>query len=314
MEKLVHYSHEKHPLILTQLRQQDEGDHQKSNCYGCHKPTLPEPTYTCKECNIFLHKQCAELPRTIAHPGHEEHPMMLLWRSARFNCEACGTDEEQQSYICCTCSFWIHRSCALLPKINYHKGHDHPLSLAYCLPSEYQKYEIPCDICRKEKPVQNWVYYCAPCRYFVHLKCMTTDRFNLVIEGPEPKNSFVQNTSSVILPTNIFIRIISLVMEKQKGKQIKEFGQMEEIHPRFWQYHCGECDQSFHPNCIPTLGESRNIVFGQIVNVSGHEHPIASVPEGDLHASCSSCNVSLYGKRAFKCSTCRYYKCFKCVG
>ncbi|KAL3533820.1 hypothetical protein ACH5RR_007341 [Cinchona calisaya] len=279
MEELIHFSHEKHPLILTQLGQQDDGDHQKSNCYGCQKPTLAEPTYTCEECNIFLHKQCAELPREITHPlhaehpikllaakslystyerlffcnackqetnsftyhcdsgcefyvdiscafaegklehpSHEQHPMMLLRRLARFNCDACGTDEEQQSYVCYICSFWIHRSCALLPKISHRKEHDHPLSLAYYLPIEYRRYEIPCDICFKEIPVQNWVYYCGPCRYFVHLKCMTTNRFNTK-RGHFDLRVIEDEQNLVHLPTNSFGNIL----KKLHGKEIVEF-------------------------------------------------------------------------------------------
>ncbi|KAL3533822.1 hypothetical protein ACH5RR_007343 [Cinchona calisaya] len=62
MERLKHFSHAKHPLILTQVENHEA---KKSNCYGCQKPILSEPTYTCKECNIFLHKKCAKLPIEI---------------------------------------------------------------------------------------------------------------------------------------------------------------------------------------------------------------------------------------------------------
>nr|XP_027067417.1 uncharacterized protein LOC113693027 [Coffea arabica] len=220
-------------ILATQL-QHDDQKPINSVCYGCQKPILEEPTYKCSECNIFLHKTCAELPREMLHhplhPNHplkllpnspypkdrrclcdacrqpwnsfvyhcyrcnfdldilcafpqgklehpsHEHPLTLVQRIASFACDACGTKEEQQSYICTACTFWIHRSCALLPTINHRKPHQHPLSLAYCFPIEYCRYEIPCDISFKKIPFQNWVYYCGPCRYFVHLKCMTRDR------------------------------------------------------------------------------------------------------------------------------------------
>ena len=190
MEELKHFSHEEHPLILTQADEADQNSN--SSCYGCQKSILTEPSYKCRECNIFLHKRCAELPgELINHPLHNdhplnllthspewkirkcndckelcngfiyhcshcddfdldikclfpegqlehpshEHPLTLLQKKASFKCDACGIEKEkEQSYICVACPLWIHKSCALLPRISHRKDHEHPLSLAYSFP------------------------------------------------------------------------------------------------------------------------------------------------------------------------------------
>lgn len=41
-----------------------------------------------------------------------------------------------------------------------------------------------------------------------------------------------------------------------------------EIHPKFWLYHCRECDYSFHPRCILQLDEYSNIKFGGTFKVN----------------------------------------------
>lgn len=568
MEELKHFSHEKHPLILAAQLQQDDQKPINSVCYGCEKPILEEPTYKCSECNIFLHKTCAELPREmmnhplhpdhplkllpnspypkdrsclcdacrqpwnsfvyhcyrcnfdldilcafpqgkVEHPSHE-HPLTLVQRRASFACDACGTKEEQQSYICTTCTYWIHRSCALLPTINHRKPHEHPLSLAYSFPIEYRRYEIPCDICFEKIPFQNFVYYCGPCRYFVHLKCMTRDRF--LPRGMHPPNDKEDEEDLVQLPTNNFVQGIRHILEKQQGMEIVQvpkkvqvsccqhtlvlvdiqkliksrnveritcnrciepvvslccqcpqcnyfvhltcvqlpeelqhpshekhklklafvsyvWGMIkctacnldcngylfkcdtcrlftfdvkcallpstiahkahehslvqtywsksnrcsscgnvsrgflfacepcgfyldnecallpesvhhrwdkhplplsfppfsdrpgefyceiceEEIHPRHWHYHCRECDQSFHPRCIPGLGATRNCNFGRILEFGRHPHPLNFVREGEYRSTCDSCHERMYGNRVFKCETCQFYICPKCV-
>ncbi|XP_071912135.1 uncharacterized protein [Coffea arabica] len=419
--ELKHFSHEKHPLILaTQLQQDDQKPIHSSVCYGCQKPILEEPTYKCSECNIFLHKTCAELPREMLHhPLHLDHPLKLLpnspypkdrsclcdacrqpWNSfvyhcyrcnfdldilcafpqgklehpshehlltlvqriASFACDACGTKEEQQSYICTACTFWIHRSCALLPTINHRKPHQHPLSLAYCFPIEYRRYEIPCDICFKKIPFQNWLYYCGPCRYFVHLKCMTNDRilplytFDVkcallpsTIDHKAHEHSLVQtyrgdgnkcnscgnvvrsflyacepcgfylNYECALLPESVNHRwdkhTLPLSFPPFSDRPDEFYCEIceEEIHPRRWHYHCRECDQSFHPRCIPGLGVTRNCNFGRILEFGRHPHPLKLVREGEYRSTCDSCHERMYGNRVFKCETCQFYICIKCV-
>nr|XP_027080299.1 uncharacterized protein LOC113703207 isoform X2 [Coffea arabica] len=238
-KQLNHFSHEEHPLILSELRKEnDDGsiDRKFVVCYGCQEQILDPAAYCCFACHFFLHKRCAELPRQIRHPMHSQHDLVLLgkppyysrscicdacgqddWKfftyhcslcefdldvscaildqpeilepreieldchhhrliqlekPASFLCDACGKVDEDSSYLCTICPFWIHKKCALRPTTVKHKDHNHPLHLAYSLPSDYRKFSQQCSVCWKKVRLRDWVYYCGPCRYFVHITCV----------------------------------------------------------------------------------------------------------------------------------------------
>ncbi|XP_027081249.2 uncharacterized protein [Coffea arabica] len=238
-KQLNHFSHEEHPLILSELRKEnDDGsiDRKFVVCYGCQEQILDPAAYCCFACHFFLHKRCAELPRQIRHPMHSQHDLVLLgkppyysrscicdacgqddWKfftyhcslcefdldvscaildqpeileqreieldchhhrliqlekPASFLCDACGKVDEDSSYLCPTCQFWIHKKCALRPTKVKHKDHNHSLQLAYSLPSDHRKFPQQCSVCWKKVRLRDWVYYCGPCRYFVHITCV----------------------------------------------------------------------------------------------------------------------------------------------
>ncbi|KAK1381286.1 Phorbol-ester/DAG-type domain-containing protein [Heracleum sosnowskyi] len=104
-----------------------------------------------------------------------------------YDFQACGTDEGSKdfSYLCKTCLFFIHNRCASAPPKLIFKSHDidHPLVLDYSLPEEYQIYGVSCNLCREEVDPSLWLYYCAYCRYFAHMKCVLS-----AIESGEDRN------------------------------------------------------------------------------------------------------------------------------
>lgn len=130
-------------------------------------------------CGFQVHVGCAQdigvLQSCIDHPSHP-HQMTLLWRPGRSclsRCDACGTIEKGNSYICIICQYWIHESCAKLSTIEFYHHRNHPLSLVYRLPQEYIKFNFKCDICYKALLPRYWAYHCEICRYVVHIKCAT---------------------------------------------------------------------------------------------------------------------------------------------
>ncbi|XP_047958374.1 uncharacterized protein LOC125203906 [Salvia hispanica] len=51
------------------------------------------------------------------------------------------------------------------------EDHDHNLSLSFCVPLEYIRFNYKCDVCSKYFMPTYWIYHCELCRYVVHLKC-----------------------------------------------------------------------------------------------------------------------------------------------
>ncbi|KAF5454031.1 hypothetical protein F2P56_023728 [Juglans regia] len=68
--KIKHFSHEEHDLNLDDKLENNE------KCDGCMQPIFP-PFYASNQCGFFLHKACVELPSTIRHPLHGQHPLIL---------------------------------------------------------------------------------------------------------------------------------------------------------------------------------------------------------------------------------------------
>ncbi|KAL8102715.1 hypothetical protein AgCh_027298 [Apium graveolens] len=144
------------------------------HCGFCNKYVCVQFLYQCSICSISMCLKCSSLERDLNHASHD-HTLTLLPLTSSHFCEACGTEGSKDfSYLCKTCLFWIHKSCASAPPTLIFKPHDidHPLVLDYSLPQQYRKYKVSCDLCGEEVLHPRWLYYCADCRYFGHIKCV----------------------------------------------------------------------------------------------------------------------------------------------
>ncbi|KAK3026784.1 hypothetical protein RJ639_040262 [Escallonia herrerae] len=145
------------------------------NCCGERSEPL---LYRCERCEFYVCTSCAlcALHPQITAQSRHGHPLTIM-RRALFQCDACGIQVEDHAYVCITCRFWVHKSCIELES-TFHSGHhnQHPLTLAFSLPTEYLKFDSQkCDICAKQVRPSLWVYHCAPCRFLAHLKCATSE-------------------------------------------------------------------------------------------------------------------------------------------
>ncbi|CDP14966.1 unnamed protein product [Coffea canephora] len=160
--QITHPMHSQHDLVLLGNR------HCICNACGQDWEFF---TYHCSLCRFDLDVSCANIDREIKLDKHD-HPLIQLTRPATFFCNACSKVGEDSSHLCAVCPFWIHRKCALLSSTVKHKDHNHPLLLAYSLPPDYRSFRQHCPVCREMIHPSNWLYYCGPCRYFVHVTCV----------------------------------------------------------------------------------------------------------------------------------------------
>ncbi|KAK2976139.1 hypothetical protein RJ640_010674 [Escallonia rubra] len=168
--EIEHVLHPEHRLSLF-VRERYSCSTEPCKCCGQFLALL---AYGCDLCKFNICVSCAScaLSPQLTKPSFHEHPLIIM-REALFKCDACGADDKDMSYLCTTCKFWIHKSCALLESRIQCGSHRHPLTLSYSLPEEYVKFKQSCGICgQRLKPVY-WVYACSPCRYFAHVKCAT---------------------------------------------------------------------------------------------------------------------------------------------
>ncbi|KAM7497014.1 hypothetical protein LguiA_021428 [Lonicera macranthoides] len=235
--KLIHFSHD-HPLSLFDI-QSNNGlmPNDKIVCQGCVQPIVSIPFYGCPQCNFSLHKSCAEIPPELQHPFH---PHQLKLRKCShfldwFQCKSCQRGCNGFAYTCELCKFHLDIVCAFLPVVIKHEAHEHPLKFQSI--DDFSK----CNAC--DQYSNGFKYGCDICHFLVDISCATLkrtvkhdwDRHNITLRYPPYSDH----------PDDFYCEICE-----------------EEIHPKFWLYHCGLCDQPFHTDCLRPYYELANFMVG----------------------------------------------------
>ncbi|PWA77683.1 C1-like protein [Artemisia annua] len=193
-----HKSHPFNPLTLTNSNKSFYCD-----LCGNARQLIEGFSYKCIRCDfdacvkcgvVFVAQQAAadalkeEASIKFEHDGHPQHTLTLQLRPAAFLCDACNTKDEGLFYQCDSCDFWIHKTCAsLAPTIDLPHHPNHPLVLVYLLPERFYNYPYYCEFCDKRIMQNDWLYHCANCRYFAHIKCAL-----------KAEQTFVSSTKSIV--------------------------------------------------------------------------------------------------------------------
>ncbi|KAG8499931.1 hypothetical protein CXB51_006602 [Gossypium anomalum] len=152
--KIKHFKH-MHNLML--------GPYENS-CDGCMLP-ISDPFYYCSECDFFLHKACAELPRmkNVWHHYCKE-PIALISNKA-FQCELCWHISNAFAYECCECESKTCLRCAtaLTPGAQICLKHEHPLFF-------YRDRMGKCNACGN---TTMWALSCRKCNFELHNTCFS---------------------------------------------------------------------------------------------------------------------------------------------
>ncbi|KAM0048662.1 putative chromatin regulator PHD family [Helianthus debilis subsp. tardiflorus] len=89
-----------HPLTLLPRSQNPNGVF-KCNCCGQHGDSF---LYSCNDCGVSIHVECAKLPLVMSHRSHC-HQLYLAFSSpymnGAFRCDVCG--------LVCGCKCWLYR-------------------------------------------------------------------------------------------------------------------------------------------------------------------------------------------------------------
>lgn len=218
MEELLHFSHD-HPLTLC-----DELKKDRVTCYGCWRK-ISGMGYLCNQCDFFLHKWCAELPKNLQHPIHPEHSLTLLSRQPNhtYYCEACDKPLDGFSYNCKTCHFNLHAMCASIPRTLRNEIHEHSLIL-----SKKQPDSTKCASCKYN--CRNIVFECEICKIVLDLKCA-------LLPHKVKHNCHVDPL------------ILTSLIEDETDEYYC-FACEERRQPNHWVYYCPDCDIGAHKNCV----------------------------------------------------------------
>ncbi|KAG8480352.1 hypothetical protein CXB51_024541 [Gossypium anomalum] len=254
--EIEHFSHQ-HNLVLS-----DEVK-ERRYCDGCSQLILTS-FYGCLECDFFLHKSCAELPKKKQIWGHVHQDPSVLTPNCLFRCSICH-------FICSgfafKCEFYLCKEnicvrCVEIPLSCMSGGHEHLLLW-------YRTYFGQCCNACGNSIDGHAVYRCKACNFNVHSVCV-----NLL-----PQTTWHKSDRHCLILT---------YHEDNDYSQYHYCDVCEkERNPNTWFYHCPICDNSAHYFCV-----FRNIPFlkrGSEIKESDHPHALMFVEKVYDYPECHKC-------------------------
>ncbi|GKD86969.1 C1-like protein, partial [Tanacetum coccineum] len=150
--------HEKHPLKLINGAGIKEEKPEGARCFGCAKPiSLSDSTYGCTECHFFLHKSCAQLPRTINLPSIFPHLLKLI----DMRTTGCTV------FVCVVCRLdpLAHGLC--------YSPNDEAAIFAFCINCCVVEisHKAEADAVKKQAMDEGLFYQCDSCDFWIHQTC-----------------------------------------------------------------------------------------------------------------------------------------------
>lgn len=287
-------------MLLEQV-ETSKNDDQTLICNACIKPiSATYSFYACMKCNYFLHKFCFDLPGMLpvgVYSIHPKHPLHLFHISDKYSfvkCASCGLLTNGFYYRCKKCDIRFDINCCFLPNKMKHKSHKHPLVKSGPSGS-------PCFAC-------NWIW---------------TDSDIFECENTSCRFSCRIHTKCLSLPSTIRHRWdphpISLIYPPFDYEGVIYCEICEElVNANYWFYHCRECDQSFHTECLRPL---HNVKVGDRVDVDVALHPhtmtlVYKRRNDYCHPlECCNCHNKDLDKFTplFECANCDIVACVVCV-
>ncbi|XP_049342609.1 uncharacterized protein LOC125806895 [Solanum verrucosum] len=283
--QIDNFQHKMHSLVLSNNTNKD-----KLVCDGCVGPIVDRRYYSCQQCSYFLHITCSQLPGDLElyHPFHPEHPLYI--RHPEYccffrQCSHCKLDTNGWWFECTErdCGFHLDMKCAFIPKAIAHRSHRHPLC-------RISVSNVDCSACGRR--LSGLSYGCKACGFYLGNDC--------ALLPATTTHKWDEHPLTLIFPpfTDHPDEFLCEICETF-------------AHPKYWLYHCRECDQSFHPHCIPRHGMSRNIKFGSTIQIA--EHSLKLVEKGEFKSQCGVCRDHLYETEALLCTACNLHICRKCI-
>ncbi|XVF83025.1 hypothetical protein PTKIN_Ptkin16aG0099400 [Pterospermum kingtungense] len=275
---IVKHFHHVHNLVL-----EDEMEDNSGNCDGCML-SISTPFYYCSECNFYLHKTWAELPKAKHHWFHR-YVATLQFDDFR-KCNLCrrhcsGLFYESLSH---GREFDFCLRCAKVPNVIKCEGHKHFLFFDH-------KCQKQCNGCGVGN--RYGAFRCRKCSFALDFACLTLP------------HAFQHKCDPHLLQ-------LTHVDENDDVEQHYCDICEEKRDPTHWYYHRSRCDSYAHPECV--LGKFPFIKDGITWPYTRHPHGhnLTFVRNVDGYPECFHCH-KLCEDQTLKCSKCIYFRHCKCL-
>ncbi|KAG2694765.1 hypothetical protein I3760_08G160600 [Carya illinoinensis] len=284
----------------------------------------------------------AEIVTEIEHIWHKHHLKLAVELENNEKCDGCARYLSSLQYYCCLqCKFFLHKSCADLPRKKLHPLHKHPLTLQ-TPPNKPQNLSpygpeiFRCGACGRS--ANGLVYSCDDCRFQLDVPCSLIPT-KFTHEGHEHP-LFLLSTdvgkgecTSCGQVSRLFIRCadceFSMDMECATLPLTTKYEHYEqsfglsytveddsddlyycdicekERDPEHWFYFCEDLQFAAHPKCI--LGNWPLIKFGRTYTYEVHQHPLTFVERTTDHPKCQACGSKSGYPLIYVCDKCDHF-------
>ncbi|KAG6743770.1 hypothetical protein POTOM_052471 [Populus tomentosa] len=223
----------------------------------------------------------------VEHFSHPDHPLILINQVLEYSCElvicsGCEGPIWGPCYSCTSCYFFLHKTCAELPREIKRRIHPrHPLHLLEKAPYEGG---YGCDRC--DKSFNCFVYHCSFCQFDLDIKCAFPPGFL------EVDSQFAHKDHPLILNEEQEYHgegvTCSVCKEPMSGPS----------------YRCTSCNFFLHKKCAELPPEIKRRHFHP-------EHPLVLLPNEDV--ICDFCNETCYENFVYCCFVCEFTLHIKCA-
>ncbi|KAI5560564.1 hypothetical protein BDE02_16G055400 [Populus trichocarpa] len=232
----------------------------------------------------------------VEHFSHPVHPLILINQVLEYSgelviCSGCDEPIWGPCYSCTSCYFFLHKTCAELPReIKRHIHFKHPLHLLAKPPSHYILGCI-CDLCKKT--CESFVYHCSVCKFDLHIKCAFQQCF---FEVDSQAHQFAHIDHSLISNEEQEFHVEGVMCS----------GCDEPISGP--SYRCTSCNFFLHKKCTELPQEIKRCLHPQ--------HPLHLLAKPPAHHTgkwmCDLCNKTCKSF-VYRCSFCNFYLDIKCA-
>ncbi|XVE85802.1 hypothetical protein DITRI_Ditri17bG0120600 [Diplodiscus trichospermus] len=211
------------------------------------------------------------------------HPLVLT-KEAEINnevvCTGCCNHLADPFYGCRDCKFYLHQSCAELPRGIQNFSHPCPLVLHIL--------SYRCNACFKHG--SGFSYYCQRCNFHMHVKC--TQRPTMESGGEEVIHHFTHQHPLTLVDLKKDLEVRCAICVKLCSDSSDSYA-----------YGCQGCNFFLHYSCMITIPRQINHFF----------HPSCPLTLlTDVPYKCKGCDEHGSGL-AFRCGKCHFYLDVKCA-
>ncbi|PPD76015.1 hypothetical protein GOBAR_DD27056 [Gossypium barbadense] len=276
--EIKHLSHP-HNLIFSNDVKDDK------YCDGCVL-FISTSFYHCAQCDFFLHKSCAKLPKKMYDWNHIHQRPLTLDLQAVLLCRLCGFEFNNCfSYSCNVCK--DHHTCVPCIKTSDTftcQGHEHRLFF-------YEKYEGQCNGCGEN--LEN-AYACKECKFALEYNCLTLpDKIQHKCDEHPLMLTYVED--------NIYSKYHYCDICERRRNASR------------WFYRCAICDNSAHTDCV--IDAYSYMKLGKTYTAKDHPHPLTFTRKiYDYPPECHICEEHCEDLSA-ECleNGCNYIVHWKCI-